>query len=65
MQRKDGPAAYLTQEDCVIGWLCLIHIKEFDWLPTSLFNPCNSNPGRIVNKVTTLDKILQNFLASV
>ncbi len=41
----------LTVKDCCLAWLTLIHLQEFRYLPSSLFDPANSNPGRIVAKV--------------
>ncbi|XP_078582451.1 zinc finger C3H1 domain-containing protein-like isoform X2 [Branchiostoma floridae x Branchiostoma japonicum] len=40
----------LTPEDRVLCWLCFINLLEFHALPSHLWDPADSNPGRLVCK---------------
>ncbi|XP_069484352.1 zinc finger C3H1 domain-containing protein [Ambystoma mexicanum] len=42
-------AEQLNVQDRCLAWLAYIHLIEFNALPTSLYDPANSNPSRIVN----------------
>ncbi|KAK0137109.1 Zinc finger C3H1 domain-containing protein [Merluccius polli] len=43
-------AAHLTASDRTLLWLSYIHLTEFDCLPSSLYNPATSGPGRLVSR---------------
>ncbi|XP_019634020.1 PREDICTED: zinc finger C3H1 domain-containing protein-like [Branchiostoma belcheri] len=52
-QTKDTPCPLtsdLTPADRVVCWLCFINLQEFHTLPTHLWDPADSNPGRLVCK---------------
>ncbi|CAH1251111.1 ZFC3H1 [Branchiostoma lanceolatum] len=52
-QTKDTPRPLtcdLTPEDRVLCWLCFINLQEFHTLPPHMWDPADSNPGRIVCK---------------
>lgn len=38
----------MTCADRALFWLCYIHLTEFDRLPSSLFDPAESGPSRLV-----------------
>ncbi|MEQ2268564.1 hypothetical protein XENORESO_004737 [Xenotaenia resolanae] len=41
-------AEFLTANDRALLWLSYIHLTEFDELPSSLYDPTESGPGRLV-----------------
>lgn len=41
---------HLTKYDLALLWVCFLSVKCFDCLPTELFAPDESGPGRLVNK---------------
>ncbi|XP_071376359.1 zinc finger C3H1 domain-containing protein-like isoform X3 [Centroberyx affinis] len=43
-------ADHLTASDRALVWLSYIHLTEFDRLPSSLFNPADSSPSRLVSR---------------
>ncbi|CAL8358848.1 unnamed protein product [Lota lota] len=43
-------AAHLTASDRALLWLSYIHLTEFDCLPSSLYDPATSGPGRLVSR---------------
>ncbi|KAI8489441.1 Zinc finger C3H1 domain-containing protein [Branchiostoma belcheri] len=52
-QTKDTPCPLtsdLTPADHVVCWLCFINLQEFHTLPAHLWDPADSNPGRLVCK---------------
>ncbi|KAM3870108.1 zinc finger C3H1 domain-containing protein [Diretmus argenteus] len=42
-------AEHLTASDRALVWLSFIHLTEFDRLPSSLYNPADSSPSRLVS----------------
>ena len=54
--RDEGPSAissHLTAQDLCIAWLAYIHLTECRFLPPSMYDLSNANPGRINSKVST------------
>lgn len=43
-------ADHLTAHDRALVWLSYIHLTEFDRLPSSLYNPSESGPSRLVSR---------------
>ncbi|CAL8296963.1 unnamed protein product [Boreogadus saida] len=43
-------AAHLTASDRTLLWLSYIHLTEFDCLPSCLYDPAASGPGRLVSR---------------
>ncbi|XP_041851940.1 zinc finger C3H1 domain-containing protein-like isoform X2 [Melanotaenia boesemani] len=43
-------ADHLTTSDRALLWLSYIHLTEFDRLPSSLYDPAESGPARLVNR---------------
>uniref|UniRef100_W5NHC0 Zinc finger C3H1-type containing n=1 Tax=Lepisosteus oculatus TaxID=7918 RepID=W5NHC0_LEPOC len=43
-------AEHLTRSDRCLAWLAYIHLAEFNSLPSSLYDPANSNLSRIVSR---------------
>ena len=41
---------HLTKYDLALLWVCFLSVKCFDCLPSELFAPDESGPGRLVNK---------------
>lgn len=41
-------AEFLTASHRALLWLSYIHLTEFDQLPSSLYDPAQSGPGRLV-----------------
>ncbi|KAM4553251.1 zinc finger C3H1 domain-containing protein [Fundulus diaphanus] len=46
--RDQSVAEFLTAGDRALLWLSYIHLTEFDQLPSSLYDPAESGPGRLV-----------------
>nr|XP_057931585.1 zinc finger C3H1 domain-containing protein-like isoform X2 [Doryrhamphus excisus] len=42
-------ANHLMASDLAMAWLCYIHLKEFRRLPSSLYDPLESGPSRLVS----------------
>ncbi|XP_054633204.1 zinc finger C3H1 domain-containing protein-like isoform X2 [Dunckerocampus dactyliophorus] len=42
-------AGHLMASDHAMAWLCYIHLKEFRRLPSSLYDPLDSGPSRLVS----------------
>lgn len=42
-------AEHLSARDRALLWLSYIHLSEFDRLPSSLYNPAESGPSRLVS----------------
>lgn len=47
-------AEHLTASDRTLLWLSYIHLTEFDLLPSSLFDPAESGPSRLVSRESFL-----------
>ncbi|KAM6937934.1 zinc finger C3H1 domain-containing protein [Xenentodon cancila] len=43
-------AEHLIASDRALVWLCYIHLTEFDRLPSSLYDPAESGPARLVSR---------------
>jgi hypothetical protein len=43
-------AEHLTASDRTLLWLSYIHLTEFDCLPSCLYDPAASGPGRLVSR---------------
>nr|XP_020471448.1 zinc finger C3H1 domain-containing protein [Monopterus albus] len=43
-------ADHLTASDRALVWLSYIHLTEFDQLPSSLYDPAESGPSRLVSR---------------
>lgn len=43
-------ADHLTASDRALLWLSYIHLTEFDRLPSSLYDPAESGPARLVSR---------------
>uniref|UniRef100_A0A673AAP5 Putative zinc-finger domain-containing protein n=1 Tax=Sphaeramia orbicularis TaxID=375764 RepID=A0A673AAP5_9TELE len=43
-------ADHLTPRDRALVWLSYIHLTEFDRLPSSLYDPADSGPSRLVSR---------------
>ena len=47
-------ADHLTAADRALLWLSYIHLTEFDRLPSSLYDPAESGPARLVSRESFL-----------
>ncbi|XP_060892208.1 zinc finger C3H1 domain-containing protein-like isoform X3 [Labrus mixtus] len=47
-------ADHLTSRDRALLWLTFIHLTEFDRLPSSLYDPAESGPSRLVSRESFL-----------
>lgn len=47
-------AEHLTASDRALLWLSYIHLTEFDRLPSSLYDPSESGPSRLVSRESFL-----------
>lgn len=47
-------AEHLTASDHALLWLTYVHLTEFDRLPSSLYDPAESGPSRLVSRESFL-----------
>lgn len=47
-------AEHLTADNRALLWLSYIHLTEFDQLPSSLYDPAESSPSRLVSRESFL-----------
>lgn len=47
-------AEHLTAGDRALLWLSYIHLTEFDRLPSSLYDPAESGPSKLVSRESFL-----------
>lgn len=47
-------AEHLTASDRALLWLSYIHLTEFDHLPSSLYDPAESGPSKLVSRESFL-----------